>query len=282
MPELAVTHLTSAPRSAELVIVGPSLGTAVDVLWSECSTHLGNRYQVVGWDLPGHGHSPPATEPFSVADLAAEVGSLATTLSGGRRCWYAGVSLGGAVGFELSLSATPFEAVASLASAPKIGEPSAWTDRAQLVRRRGTEVLVGAAAQRWFAPTFTATNPRLAAALLGGLGRVDAPSYAWACEALAEFDRRHDLARAQVPVLVAAGKVDTVVPPAAAHLAARAPRVESTVVPDCGHLPPAEQPTWVASMLCEFFDRCRPRRGQRLFGDLHSAWADASETVQTP
>ena len=63
---------------------------------------LAERYRVVAWDLPGHGASPPATEPFTVADLADAVAAAIRAL-GADRVLYAGVSLGGATGLELGL-----------------------------------------------------------------------------------------------------------------------------------------------------------------------------------
>ena len=139
MPDLSATHLAGSPGEGDLLIVGPSLGTSVTALWSECANVLGDKFEVVGWDLPGHGHSDPA-RGFSVADLADAVVNLAEgSRSEGQRCWYAGVSLGGAVGIELAMRDQPFEAVAVIASAAKVGRsgclartrspgPSGWND----------------------------------------------------------------------------------------------------------------------------------------------------------
>lgn len=274
MLELALTDLAGDPDSAQVLVVGPSLGTAVEALWAECAAHLGDRYQVIGWDLPGHGHSSPATAAFTISDLATEVRGAAGQRSHGRACWYAGVSLGGAVGFELALNPAPFEAIAAIASGAKIGDPTSWQERARLVRRAGTSVMVDPSARSWFAPTFAGAHPDRAEVLLDGLRRTDPQSYAWACEALATFDRRSAVEQVEVPMLVAAGTFDEVAPPARARETARAPQVECRVVPDCGHLPPAEQPIPVAKLLHEFFARqTRPRRSQRWCGDLHAALA---------
>ena len=50
-----------------LLVVGPSLGTSSAVLWGGTAALLANDYDVVAWDLPGHGVSPKATETFDVA-----------------------------------------------------------------------------------------------------------------------------------------------------------------------------------------------------------------------
>ncbi|MFG2039858.1 alpha/beta fold hydrolase [Dactylosporangium sp. NPDC048998] len=257
MVELAATRLSGSPDSEALLVVGPSLGTSVTALWGRCASLL-EGLEVLGWDLPGHGRSPAAATPFSVAALAAAVRELATAAASGRETWYAGVSLGGAVGWELALDPGPFAAVAALASAPKIGEPGAWRDRAGLVRRAGTPVMVASSVQRWFAPGFTDRYPDDAGALLMSLSDADAGSYAFACEALAAFDVRDGVTGAKVPVLAAAGEHDAVLPPELVRAAA--PTTAFAVVRGCGHLPPAEDPAAVATLLTDFLTTQRADR----------------------
>jgi pimeloyl-ACP methyl ester carboxylesterase len=174
---------------------------------------------------------------------------------------YAGVSLGGAVAFELGLTPGPFRAVAALASASRIGEPSGWTERAELVRGAGTKVMVAGSSQRWFAPGFLDRDGDTAERLLQTLADADDESYSLACEALAEFDRCPDLDRITVPFLLGPGELDGVVPPARAREDADAiPGSQLHIFAGCGHLPPAESPHAVAQALTEFF--ARQQRGQ--------------------
>jgi 3-oxoadipate enol-lactonase len=92
--------LLSPPRDLgdrPLLVVGPSLGTS-SVLWAQTASVLGNDFDVVAWDLPGHGVSPAAPETFTVADLADAVVELVDSIAPGETFHYAGVSLGGATG----------------------------------------------------------------------------------------------------------------------------------------------------------------------------------------
>jgi pimeloyl-ACP methyl ester carboxylesterase len=256
MPELTFTRLAGSP-ARDLLVVGPSLGTAVAPLWQQAATLLGDRFEVVGWDLPGHGRSAAATGPFGVADLAAAVTAgteaLLAEAGGTRRAFYAGVSLGGAVGFQLALADGPFEGIAALASAPVIGEPQAWLDRAALVRRSGTPVMVEGSAQRWFAPGFLDRDPATAGALLLSLSDADAGSYALACEALAAYDVRPALHDAATPLTLVAGEHDPVVTPEAALALTDGTPVRTLTLAGCGHLPPAEVPAGVAAALADLF-----------------------------
>jgi len=255
MAELTLTRLTGSADAAELLVVGPSLGTAVQTLWDACATLLGDRFEVVGWDLPGHGRSTPARTPFSVADLAYAVREQADRLAGTRPAWYAGVSLAGAVGFELGLDPGPFRAVAALASAPRIGDEQSWGERAALVRRAGTPVMVEGSAVRWFAPGFIERAPEVAGRLLTELAHADSESYALACDALGRFDLRPRLADTKVPLLVVAGEQDQVLTPELLRVAAESALTATfEVLAGCGHLPPAEDPSAVAALLDQFFE----------------------------
>jgi pimeloyl-ACP methyl ester carboxylesterase len=255
MVELAVTRLAGSAGTGDLLVVGPSLGTSIEALWRDCARILGDRFEVVGWDLPGHGRTRPATGPFRIEDLADAVRELAAAAAAERgRVWYAGDSLGGAVGFAIALEPGPFDAAVVIASEPKLGDPVAWHERADLVRRAGTPVMVASSSVRWFAPGFVDRRPGAAAALLTSLSDSDRFSYAWACEALAEFDLRARLADAKIPMLVAPGQHDEVVSVKAAHEAVAAtPGGAFHVFEGCGHLPPAEDPAQVARVLADFF-----------------------------
>jgi 3-oxoadipate enol-lactonase len=166
---------------------------------------------------------------------------------------YAGVSLGGAVGLVIAIDhADAFDGVVSVASGAKIGEAAGWHERADLVRRAGTPVMVEGSARRWFAPGSLERDPAAAAALLGSLQDADRASYARCCEALADFDVRADLARAGVPVLALAGEYDLAAPPELSELIASATGGTLRLVPGAAHLPPAEQPATTAHEITDF------------------------------
>jgi 3-oxoadipate enol-lactonase len=273
--QVSLTDLTGpdAGEIRDLVVLGPSLGTAVHPLWARCAAAFGPGYRIVGWDLPGHGDSAPCQSAFTVADLAEAVLSatrvLLAELSGLNglrkpsekpRLLYAGVSLGGAVGLQLAVSpGQEVDKVVVLGSAAKIGEAAGWQDRADLVRRDGTAATLQGSASRWFAPDFidkdNATSTSTSTALLRSLEEADRFSYARCCEALADFDVRADLGNLTVPVLAIAGSEDAVTPATCAReIAAGVPDGSSCLVQGVGHLAPAEAPVEVAGLLREFFD----------------------------
>ncbi len=120
-----------------LLIVGPSLGTS-SLVWTQAGSLLANDVDVVAWDLPGHGVSPAATEPFSVAELADAVVELVDSIAPGETFHYAGVSLGGATGLQLAIKhGDRLKSLSVQCSGAKLGTPEAWQERAETVRTPG-------------------------------------------------------------------------------------------------------------------------------------------------
>jgi 3-oxoadipate enol-lactonase len=248
--QLSFSRLAGEAGRGDLLVVGPSLGTSVEALWGGAAPLLADRFEVLGWDLPGHGRSRATRTPFTIRDLAVAVHAMTHPLVSGRRhVLYAGVSLGGTLALELATRPSDFTGLACIASAARIGDPAGWHQRAALVRAAGTPVLVSAAAERWFAPGFLERDPATANRLLLSLSDTDAESYALACEALAAYDLRGHLTDVSVPLVVAPGEHDVVVTPDQAGETAAAAGARLHVMTGCGHLPPAEDPAGTAQLL---------------------------------
>lgn len=241
-----------------LLVLGPSLGTSATTLWSAAAVHLAEHFQVVAWDLPGHGHNraPLPEDPVTVASLAADVLAVVDELSDSFHpapFHYAGDSVGGAVGLQLLLDAPQRVASATLlCTGAMIGTPESWAERAAQVRASGTPSLVSASAERWFAPGFLEREPERGSALLHALSDADDAGYAAVCEALAGFDVRDRLGEIRVPVLAVAGEHDGPTPPASLEeIAAGVRDGRLEVLPDVAHLAPAEAPEQVAALIAE-------------------------------
>lgn len=248
-PTVTATDFGGAPE-APLLILGPSLGTSANSLWAAAAQRLSERFRVVGFDLPGHGHTPTGA-PFAIGDIAAAVVRLADDLSPERPVHYAGDSVGGCVGLQLLLDAGERVASATLISTGAvIGTPSDWQQRAALVRKNGTQAMVSGAGQRWFAPGFADRSPQTAAVLFDTLRACDDEGYAQVCQALAGFDVTDRLGEITTPVLCIAGAHDGPTPPESLHRIASGVKDGRVVVlPDVAHLPPAEAPLRIADLI---------------------------------
>ncbi len=265
VPVLAGTPLGGR---GPLLLVGPALGTSATTLWARCAAELAEDFEVVGWDLPGHGASAPASAPFTIAELAEAVHVLAE----GRPFFCAGDSIGGGVALHLLLDHRVAGA-ALVCTGARIGTPESWRERASLVRAEGTKAVVATAAQTWFGPGFAEREPTVAGALLDHLAGTDDASYAWACEALAAFDATARLAEARSPLVAIGGAYDTRTPVAGLReIVDRVPDGRLTVLDPVGHLAPAEAPAATAALIAGYLlRRPLPGRSAMTVADLQAA-----------
>ncbi|HEX4444006.1 MAG TPA: 4-carboxymuconolactone decarboxylase [Galbitalea sp.] len=238
----SVLPVREPSEAARLIVLGPSLGTTSEI-WDVVAGRLAETYRVLRFDLPGHGFSPAATSSFTVSDLATAVLDLVDSVGGGS-FYYAGDSLGGAIG--LTLAAEHPDRVLALiafAAGATFGTPDGWTARAKQVRASGTASVVALSAGRWFAPGYLDRDPGPGAAALDHLLVVDDESYALCCDALADYDLTEAAWSIRVPTLCVAGEFDVASPPsevkALAHLI---PSARYLVIPGAGHLPVTETP----------------------------------------
>lgn len=244
--------------SGPLLVLGPSLGSDCAILWELVVPLLRDRYRIVSWDLPGHGASPEAAEPFSVTDLADAVAGLVDEL-GAATAFYAGVSIGGGTGLELALRHTDrFAKVALVCSNYRFGGdawPDTWLERAATVRAQSTSALIVSSAQRWFTPESIAEHADTTGRLLHALRDADDASYALCCEALAAFDAEGRLGEISIPILNVWGDKDETISLASAQtLVATVPDARLVVVADAAHLGTVDQPEAIARELIAFFD----------------------------
>ncbi|MEU9242618.1 4-carboxymuconolactone decarboxylase [Streptomyces sp. NPDC048385] len=251
-PPNTLQYRFDGPEDAPVLILGPSLGTTWH-MWDRQIPELIQQWRVFRYDLPGHGGAP-AHPAVSVADLTARL--LATLDSFGvQRFGYAGCALGGAVGVELALRHP--ERIASLAlvaTSPRFGTADEFRQRGVIVRTNGLDPIARTSPDRWFTGGFAAAQPAITEWAVQMVRTTDPGCYIAACEALAGFDARQDLARVGVPTLVLVGSDDQVTGPAEARtLVAGIPDARLAVVPGASHLVPVEQPAAVTDLLVRHF-----------------------------
>lgn len=284
--ELSLVHLAGT-EGQPVLVVGPSLGTSVTALWDRAAELLGERFHVVGWELPGHGHGAPTTEPFTLADVAAGVVAAVDSTLGATTFGYAGDSVAGAVGLQLALDVPErLTGVAVLCTGAKIGTAESWAERAAVVRASGTPAVVEASAKRWFGTGFLDREPEVGTELLRSLQHADAESYALITEALGAFDVRDRLGEIRVPVLAVGGAED--VPTPAATLREHAARIRGArfvELDGVAHLAPAEAPRAVASLVEALLGHDPAPAGmqvrRQVLGDEHVDRAIAGTTEVT-
>jgi pimeloyl-ACP methyl ester carboxylesterase len=233
-------------------------------MWDAAARLLGEEYDVLGWDLPGHGVSP-AAEPdtaFSVGELADAVVGLVDSIlpgEGGQpvRFHYAGDSVGGATGAELALRHPErLLSLAMICSSPRFNGAEGYAERADLVAAQGTAVRLQASAEIWFAPGFLGEHPAESSRLLHALRDADRFGYAAVCRAIAAYDVRDRFGEIAAPFLAVAGEFDSVCPFSEARwMAEQVQNGRAVELPGVAHIAPTENPAAVADLLREHFVR---------------------------
>ena len=259
IPSVTAVRMTGSRNRAELplLVLGPSLGTSATTLWTAAAAGLTDVFDVVAWDLPGHGHNRSVPdEQFTVAELAAGVlhvvdDVLAERGEVGGGFAYAGDSVGGAVGLQLMLDAPGrVTSAVLLCTGATIGDAASWADRIAQVRASGTPGLVASSAERWFGTGFLDRKPDTGSGLLHALQSADDAGYAQVCGALAAHDVRDRLPEIDVPVLAVAGAEDVATPPDKLREIAEGVKDGRYVeLPGVAHLAPAEAPGTVARLI---------------------------------
>ncbi|MFD9485278.1 alpha/beta fold hydrolase [Streptomyces sp. NPDC059991] len=240
------------PEDAPVLVLGPSLGTTWH-MWDRQIPELAGSWRIVRFDLPGHGGAP-ALPALSVAELADRLIATLDEL-GVQRFGYAGSAIGAAVGADLALRHPQrLASLALIAASARFGTADEFRQRGVVVRSNGMDPIARGVPERWFTPAYAAAQPAIVEWAVQMVRTTDPGCYIAACEALAAFDIRADLARIGVPTLVLAGAEDRVTGPGDARtLVAGVPDARLAVVPGAAHLAPVEQPAAVTDLLVHHF-----------------------------
>lgn len=232
-----------------------SLGTDLR-LWDDVAESLADRWRIILMDKRGHGLSTGKL-PFSMDDLAADVLALADHLRL-KRFAVVGLSIGGLIAETLALKAP--ERVAALVltnTAARIGSAETWGTRIAAVEAGGLKGIAEGVLARWFTPDFRSGRPDDLTAWRRMLLATPADGYAAACAALAEADLTAHIGAIKAPTLVIAGDADEATPPDLVRATAAAiPGAKFTLIAQCGHIPPAEQPARLADLIAGHLTEC--------------------------
>lgn len=209
------------------LVLSSSLGTTRR-MWDPNVEGLSKRYDVIRYEHPGHGDTPPG--PRTIEGLARAVLEIAP-----QRFSFCGLSLGGMVGMWLAANAPErVERLVLACTAPVLPPREQWLERARIVREHGVEAIADAVVGRWFTERFG--EDRRWRDLLISTPR---EGYARGCEAIAGMDLREDIARIQVPTTVIVGREDPVIDDESRRLLAQ---IGEVVELDAAHLANVERP----------------------------------------
>lgn len=271
-----------------VLILSHSIGTDHS-MWDLQVNDLLAHFQILRYDIRGHGASESPAGEYSVELLGADILCLADAL-GISHFAFCGLSLGGAIGQWVAAHAP--ERVTHLVltnTSPQFVPRANWEARISTVRQSGMSSVVDVAMQRFFsADTLARENPHVASIRSVFLG-TDPVGYTGCCAALRDMDHNQLLTQIKTPTLVISGDRD-VATPWSGHsekLVREIPRAKALHLA-AAHLSNIEQPRTFTAALFKFLLPPIPANADLLhagmdvrrevLGDAHVDKAVASTT----
>jgi 3-oxoadipate enol-lactonase len=212
-------------------------------MWDRNLPALRDRFRLIRYDARGHGRSDVPPAPYTLDDLGTDLVAVLDAL-GVASAHVVGASLGGLVALWLAVRHPERVRGAVFAGASaRFGTPEVWEERADAVRRDGTEAVVDLVMHRFFSERFLREEAGVVAGFADVLRRQSPEGYVGTCLALRDADLRGEVPTIRAPSLVVVGDEDASAPPPDAEaLRAAIPDARLLVLEDAGHLCTVERP----------------------------------------
>lgn len=226
-------------------------------IWAEQVAALKSDFQVITYDLLGHGRSAAARANPPLADWVDQLNSVVCDLAL-EKFALVGFSFGGLI--AQSYAAQPSRMIDKLLLMSTVcdrseAERASVLSRLDAARREGPQAIVSTALSRWFSPEFAKTHPEIRNQYETLLRSNDAASFlsAYECFATADRELAGALAAFDRPTLVMTGELDAgSTPDMARKLAGMIPGAECSIIAGGRHMMPVEMPEEVNSVMCRF------------------------------
>ncbi|MGP5118539.1 3-oxoadipate enol-lactonase [Psychrobacter alimentarius] len=239
--DVTLNYATFGDRHNPALIFSNSLGTNYQ-MWQPQIADLQNEYFIICYDTRGHGQSSAPKGPYHLNEIGQDVIDLLDHLNIDK-AFFCGISMGGMTGQWLAIHhPNRFHHLMLCNTAAKIGNDTAWTERAQLVRKQGLDPIAATAASRWFTQGFISSHPDVVETLSEALATGSSEGYASCCEALSTADTRSQLRDIDAAITVLAGSADPVTTVEdAQYMVERIPNATLATI-EASHISNIEQP----------------------------------------
>ena len=253
---MALNWVRSGKDHASTVVFIHAVGYDL-TYWGGQIAALNEDYNVVAFDLPGHGRSAGVPADWSFDKAASVVAGLIEEVGEGP-VHLAGLSFGGMIA-QATVLARP-DLVRSLilmgtASKFSVEARAGMKARAEAIRKGGMAAVLSSSLDRWFTPETRARRPDLIDRVTKTILGDDPAVHAAIWEIISQFDVHDRLGEVRCPTLVLVGEQDPSTPPAAAlALADAIPGARMVVLPKASHMIQLEAPEEVNAELKGFLD----------------------------
>ncbi|MDH3221290.1 MAG: alpha/beta fold hydrolase [Gammaproteobacteria bacterium] len=248
----------SGPGDASTVVFVHGLGLNRHV-WEKYVPQFAHRFQVLNYDLFGHGDSVAPPSPTSLTTFSEQLLDLLDEL-GIEQCSIIGFSLGGMINRRFAMDHPRRLRALAILNSPHERDPEAQ----KLVEQRALDSAAGgpgatldATIERWFTPWFIEANPEYIATVRGWVLANDPEIYA-RCRRVLAFGVI-ELIRPQPPIthptLVITCENDSgSTPEMSQAIAGEIAGAQVVVVPELQHMGLVENPSFFINALADFLE----------------------------
>ncbi len=256
-PGLSVNYIQTSTDKPETIVLVHGVGHDL-TYWDRQIEALSRSYNVVAFDLPGHGRSTGKPGDWSFEYTTSLLAKLIEHVSTAP-VHLIGISFGSMIAQPLALARPDLlRSLTLIGTASKFSEEvrGALRARAQTIRSQGMTAVLASSLERWFTPETRSQRPdiidRLTKTVLG-----DDPAHQAAIwDLIASLDVRERLGELRCPTLVLVGEQDASTPPAVAKdVAAAILNAELQVLPKTAHIVTVEAPEVVNRAILTFLGR---------------------------
>lgn len=249
-----INVVRTGPRGGAPVILVHPVGLELSY-WGGQVEALCDMYDVVAFDLPGHGRTPGSPEDWTL-DTAARCLEHVIRTTGAGPAHLVGLSVGGMIAQALTLaqpelvrSLTLIDTAAAFAEEGR----AAMRARARMAREGGMRAVLRTTIERWFTPDTEARRPDLIDRVSKTLLADDPLVHAAMWDMISALDLVSHLHRILCPTLVLVGEFDPSSPPAAARvLRDNIAGAQMHVIQQASHMAPLEKPDVINAHLTRF------------------------------
>ena len=250
-----IHYQISGSDHAPVVVLSHSLASSM-AMWQPQLEVLESDFQVLRYDMRGHGQSDASTGPYSLEMLAQDVVGLLDAL-GIQKAHFLGLSIGGMIGQSFALNYQDRLQSLVLCSTKSFSPDEAkpvLDERITAAQKNGMDDQVETTMERWFSPHFLQSGRPELEVIREEIARTSLAGFTGCLEAIKNLNYIESLHKIEVPTLIIAGEDDPAMPVAESE--AMHERIEDSrlvVLPAARHLANIEQPESFNRELMNFF-----------------------------
>ncbi len=251
---IQMNYELSGKKGAPIVVLSHSLASSL-VMWNPQRDALNPHFQVLRYDIRGHGGSDAPSGVYTLELLGNDVIKLLDALNI-NKVHFVGLSIGGMIGQSLALNhADRIRSLALCDTAPIVPQEAQpiWQERINKVLSKGMEALLDETMERWFTPAFLRKGSPMLDIIRKQISATSVKGYMGCAEAIRKLNYLDRLSEIKMPVLIMVGEDDPGTPVSASEaIHERISNSKLVILPSARHLSNMEQANLFNVTLLEF------------------------------